>query len=153
MKKKPARQGPPTLPSRAEPQTPLFPTDDPSPKESLRQPLAKEEKQQLREQARKLHEKNWLAPAGSVQEKQFLRRWAKHGGLSQKDLDLIHRWIHNPETPSRPLRKTQSKSEVQALSSFCAHRPSSKGRPAPWQAREEARQGFGLRPPCCLRLF
>jgi len=97
MKKKPARQGPPTLPSRAEPQTPLFPTDDPSPKESLRQPLAKEEKQQLREQARKLHEKNWLAPAGSVQEKQFLRRWAKHGGLRQKALDLIHRWKHSPD--------------------------------------------------------
>jgi len=100
MGKKPARQGSPKLPSRAEPQAPqasLLPLDDPSSKEPLGQPSAKEQKRDLREQARKLHEKGWLAPVGSVQEKQFLERWAKQEGLSQKDRDLIYEWIDSPD--------------------------------------------------------
>jgi hypothetical protein len=95
VEKKP-RQGSEQLPSPAE-QAPLFPTDDPSPKGSLRRPSAKKQKRELREQARKLHEKGWLAPVGSVQEKQFLERWAKQEGLSQKDRDLIYEWIDSPD--------------------------------------------------------
>src|SRR5437868_14596177 len=97
MEKKPTRHGSPRLPSRTEPQAPLFSTDDYAPKGPLRQPSAKEQKRELQEQARKLHEKDWLASAGSVQEKQFLERWAKQEGLSQKDRDLIYRWIDNPD--------------------------------------------------------
>jgi hypothetical protein len=94
VEKKP-RQGPPKLPSRAEPQAPLFPTDDSSPKESLPQPLTKGKKRQRLEQARKLHERDWLAPVGSVQEKQFLERWAKQEN-SQERRALICKWIDNP---------------------------------------------------------
>ena len=101
MEKKPARQGSRRLPSRAEPHAPLFPSDDPSPKESLRQPSAQEEKRELREEARKLHEKGWLAPVGSVQEKQFLNRSAKQEGLSQKERDLIYKWIDDPDESAK----------------------------------------------------
>jgi hypothetical protein len=100
MGKKP-RQGSPRLPSRAEPHTPIFPPDDPSPKKSLRQPSAKQQKRELQEQARKLHEKDWLAPAGSVREKQFLEKWAKQEGLSQKDRDLIYEWIDHPDESAK----------------------------------------------------
>ena len=100
MGKKPARQGSQRLPSPAEPQPQLFPSDDSSPKESLRQPSAKEQKRKLREEARNLHEKDWLAPAGSVLEKQFLTRWAKHG-LSQNDRELIYKWIDSPDESAK----------------------------------------------------
>lgn len=85
------------MPGRAEPQAPFFPADHPSPKKSLRQPSAKEQKRELQERARKLHEKGWLAPVGSVRERQFLTKWAKQEGLSQKDRDLIYKWIDNPD--------------------------------------------------------
>jgi ATP/maltotriose-dependent transcriptional regulator MalT len=68
----------------------------PSAKESLPKPLTKREKEQRLEQARKLHEKDWLAPAGSVQERQFLQRWAKQTD-SQEQRDLIYKWIKNPD--------------------------------------------------------
>jgi hypothetical protein len=98
MEKKPARQGSQTLPSRAEPHAPLLPPpDDPSPKGSPKQPLAKEKKRELREHARKVHEDHWLAPAGSEQEKQLLERLTKQEGLSQKDRDLIYKWIDDPD--------------------------------------------------------
>ena len=32
-----------------------------------------------------------------MREKQFLKRWAKHGGLSQEERDLIHKWIDDPD--------------------------------------------------------
>jgi DNA-binding NarL/FixJ family response regulator len=68
----------------------------------VRQPLTRKEKGALHELTRTFHERNWLAPAGSEQERQLLRNWAKHGGLSQKDLQLIHEWLKNPdEFPSR----------------------------------------------------
>jgi hypothetical protein len=94
MEKRP-RQGSPKFPNRAESQAPLFPTDESSPKVSLRQPTAIQVKQGLRKQARKLHEGDWLAPAGSVQEKRFLEEWAKHEG-SQEQHDLICKWLDNP---------------------------------------------------------
>jgi hypothetical protein len=74
---------------------PLFPPDDSSPQKSLRQQTAKEEKRDLRKQARKLHERDWLAPAGSVQEKQFLERWAKQEDSPERRA-LICKWIDNP---------------------------------------------------------
>ena len=32
-----------------------------------------------------------------MREKQFLKRWAKQEGLSQKDRDLIYKWIDDPD--------------------------------------------------------
>jgi len=89
----------------------LFPPDDPSPQESLREPSAKEQKRKLREQERKfraqerdfraherkLHERDWLAPAGSVQERQFLERMATREGSGREDIKLISQWIDNPD--------------------------------------------------------
>lgn len=59
--------------------------------------MAKTNNKELRKEAREHHAKNWLAPAGSVQEKQFLKRWAKVADVSQKDRDLIYQWIDNPD--------------------------------------------------------
>lgn len=88
--------------SRSEPKDSLFSSNDDESRGSVRQPLTKKEKEAFRELTRKFHERNWLAPAGSEQEKQLLRNWAKHGGLNQKDLQLIHEWLKNPdEFPSR----------------------------------------------------
>jgi hypothetical protein len=101
MEKKPARQGSQRLPSPAEPQAQLFPSDEPSVEKTLRRPSAKEQKRELREQARKLHEKGWLAPAGSAQEKQLLKRLAKLADISQKDRDLIYKWIDNPDESAK----------------------------------------------------
>lgn len=84
------------MPIHADSHAPLSQHDDPSPQESLR-PSAKEQKRVFREQARKLHEKDWLAPAGSVQEKQLLKRLAKLKDISKKDRDLIYKWIDNPD--------------------------------------------------------
>jgi hypothetical protein len=88
------------LPSRAEPQARLFSSDDPSVEKTLQQPSTKELKKELREQARHLHEKDWLAPAGSVLEKQFLTRWAKHG-LNQNDRERIYKWIDSPDESAK----------------------------------------------------
>src|SRR5207244_11101668 len=97
MEKKEAARTSPPLPSRSEPQASLFPTDDHSSCDSVRQPLAKENRRELREKARKHHEKNWLAPAGSAREKQLLRSFAERGGLSQKDLAFIKEWINHSD--------------------------------------------------------
>jgi DNA-binding CsgD family transcriptional regulator len=67
----------------------------------VQRPLKKENKRELREETRKRHEKNWLAPAGSERERQWLRGWAKRGGLSQKYLQLIHEWLNNPDEFAR----------------------------------------------------
>ena len=59
-------------------------------KEKIRlEPLTDEEKQDRRD--------NWLAPAGSVQEKKFLRRWAERKGLSEADRELIREWHKTPD--------------------------------------------------------
>jgi hypothetical protein len=52
---------------------------------------------QLQEQARKRHEKHWLAIKGSAREKQFLKRWSEQKGLSERDRTLISEWIDNPD--------------------------------------------------------
>jgi DNA-binding CsgD family transcriptional regulator len=97
MKKKPAPHKSLALPRRSERQVSPSPTDENSSKDALRQPLAKTNNKELRKEARELHAKNWLAPAGSVQEKQFLKRWAKVADVSQKDRDLIYQWIDKPD--------------------------------------------------------
>jgi DNA-binding CsgD family transcriptional regulator len=97
MKKKPAPHKSLALPRRSERQVSPSPTDENSSKDALRQPLAKTNNKELRKEAREHHAKNWLAPAGSVQEKQFLKRWAKVADVSQKDRDLIYQWIDNPD--------------------------------------------------------
>jgi len=53
------------------------------------EPLSDEQKQELRD--------NWLAPAGSVQEKQFLKRWAERKGLNEADRALIREWHKKPD--------------------------------------------------------
>jgi hypothetical protein len=100
MGKKPARQGSQGLPSPAEPQAPLSQSDDHSVEQALRQPSPKEQKRKFREEARNLHEKDWLAPAGSAVEKQFLTRWTKHG-LSQNDRELIYKWMNSPDESAK----------------------------------------------------
>jgi len=97
MKKKPAPHKSLALPRRSERQVSPSPTDENSSKDALRQPLAKTNNKELRKEAREHHAKNWLAPAGSVQEKQFLKRWAKVADVSQKDRDLIYQWIDKPD--------------------------------------------------------
>src|ERR1700733_1849704 len=67
----------------------------------IRQSLPNEGNRQLQEQARKLHEKDWLAIKGSEREKQFLRRWSKQKGLSEGDLTLISEWIDKPDSFER----------------------------------------------------
>jgi hypothetical protein len=56
---------------------------------SAKQPLTDEQKEQLRT--------NWLAPAGSAQEKRLLKAWVSKGKLGEKDRALIHEWIHQPD--------------------------------------------------------
>ena len=63
--------------------------------------LTRGDKTRLREEDRKHLEHDWLAPAGSVQEKQLLTRWKKQGKasgtVSQEDLQLIDKWLTQPE--------------------------------------------------------
>jgi ATP/maltotriose-dependent transcriptional regulator MalT len=58
-------------------------------KETGLKPLTREEKEELRD--------NWLAPAGSEQEKQFLKRWAQREELSEADRALIREWHKTPD--------------------------------------------------------
>jgi hypothetical protein len=88
MEKKPASHKAPPPP---------FQSGDHSSKDSVKQQSAREQKRELREEARQLHEKDWLAPAGSEREKQLLERWARHGGLSPSELAFIKQWIDNPD--------------------------------------------------------
>ena len=85
------------MPRHDETHTPHIAVDDHQHKEPLRRGLAKARKRELRLQDRRRYEKDWLAPAGSELEKQFLRRWVQQDGLSKEDRDLIHRWISNPD--------------------------------------------------------
>ena len=58
-------------------------------KKTRLKPLTEEQKQDLRD--------NWLAPTGSVQEKQFLKRWSEQKGLSEADRALIREWHKMPD--------------------------------------------------------
>jgi hypothetical protein len=95
MKKKPAPHKSLALPRRSERQVSPSPTDENSSKDALRQPLAKTNNKELRKEARELLAKNWLHPVGSVQEKQFLKKWAEVADVSQRN--LIYQWINNPD--------------------------------------------------------
>jgi ATP/maltotriose-dependent transcriptional regulator MalT len=53
------------------------------------EPLTDEQKQDRRD--------NWLAPTGSQQEKQFLKRWAQREGLSEANRALIKEWHNTPD--------------------------------------------------------
>jgi hypothetical protein len=96
VEKKQAPHKPSPLPSRSEDQASLFPPDDRSSRDSARQSLTRKGKRKLREQARKRYEEDWFAPAGSVEEKQLLKRWAKYGKVSHEDLQLIDKWLTDP---------------------------------------------------------
>jgi hypothetical protein len=85
MEKKPEQQVLPKLPRAAE--TPGSPSEGSS-QEGPPGQLSAKARKQLRKQARTFHERDWLAPAGSVREKQLLRGWLKHGGLSREERDL-----------------------------------------------------------------
>ncbi len=63
---------------------------------TVRQSLPNEGNRQLQEQARKRHEKHWLAIEGSEREKQFLKRWSKQKGF-ERDRTLISEWINKPD--------------------------------------------------------
>jgi hypothetical protein len=102
MDEKPApNESPKKKASRPEAKAPLIPASGPSSREPRRQPLAKGNKKELRKQARELHEVDWLAPAGSEREKQFLKSWEKRGGPSTKELALIKEWVHNPDQSAK----------------------------------------------------
>ena len=58
-------------------------------KETGLNPLTHEEKEEIRD--------NWLAPAGSEREKQFLKRWAQREGLSEAHRALIREWHKTPD--------------------------------------------------------
>ena len=58
-------------------------------KETGLKPLTHAEKEELRD--------NWLAPAGSQREKQFLKKWAQREGLSEADRALIREWHKTPD--------------------------------------------------------
>ena len=94
MEKKPLPQK--SASSRSAPEDSLSATGDDSSLDPVRQPLTREHKRRLREQAREHHGQDWLAPFGSEQEKQLLRIWAKRGKVSQEDLKLIDAWLKNP---------------------------------------------------------
>lgn len=53
------------------------------------EPLTEAQKEELRD--------NWLAPAGSVQEERFLKKWYEQKGLSEKDRALIQEWHKKPD--------------------------------------------------------
>lgn len=97
MKRESARQRPPKSSHQDETQAPHSAADEHPHKEPLRQGLAKPNKRLLRLQERRRLENDWLAPAGSEIEKQFLRRWVQHDELSKEDRDLINSWIRNPD--------------------------------------------------------
>lgn len=99
MKRKPERPAPPRLPRDAEVHAPRIPAEDPPHKESPPQASARAQKRGVREQKRRLHEKHWLAPAGSKREKQFLSQLGKLEGLSKEDRDLLDEWKRNPKAP------------------------------------------------------
>lgn len=62
--------------------------------------MGKEKKTQLElftpEKKQDLYD-NWLAPAGSVREKQFLRRWATRKELDEATRALVHQWLKKPD--------------------------------------------------------
>jgi hypothetical protein len=68
------------------PQRDLF---DGTSHDPVRKPLSDEEKEGLR--------KDWLAPAGSPQEKRILKKWATQKGLNDTERALIHAWINKPD--------------------------------------------------------
>jgi hypothetical protein len=41
--------------------------------------------------------KNWLAPAGSPQERGLLEKWASQPGLTEKDRALVYAWLSKPD--------------------------------------------------------
>jgi ribosomal protein L20 len=62
---------------------------DPALADPARKGLTDEEKEGLR--------KDWLAPAGSPQERRILKRWATQKGLNDTERALIHAWINKPD--------------------------------------------------------
>jgi ATP/maltotriose-dependent transcriptional regulator MalT len=58
-------------------------------KKTRLKPLTDEQKQDLRD--------NWLAPTGSVQERQFLKKWSEQKGLDEADRALIREWHKMPD--------------------------------------------------------
>jgi hypothetical protein len=40
---------------------------------------------------------NWLAPAGSLQERRSLEKWASQQGLGEKDRALVYSWLAKPD--------------------------------------------------------
>jgi hypothetical protein len=73
------------------------PHDDPSHQESPPQASERSRNREFRQQARRRLEKDWLATAGSERERQFLTRWSKQEGLSEKDRKLIYAWLDTPD--------------------------------------------------------
>lgn len=51
--------------------------------------LTSEEKEKLRN--------NWLAPAGSAEERRFLKQWASQKEISEEDRALVYAWISKPD--------------------------------------------------------
>jgi hypothetical protein len=100
--------------SRAAPEDSLSATVDHSSGDSAQQQLTAADKKKLRKEARGLFEEDWFAPAGSVQEKQILRRWARRGrasgSVSDEDLQLIKKWLNEPDG----IRKGRGRLFVQA---------------------------------------
>jgi len=101
MKRKPERHRSLGFPRQDEAHAPHIPTDDPSHKELPRQALTKAEKKKLRERDRNLLKDDWLAPAGSEQEKQILRKWAEQKGLSKEERAIIHEAINCRDESAR----------------------------------------------------
>jgi len=62
---------------------------DPALADPVRKPLNDEEKESLR--------KDWLAPAGSPQERRILKKWATQKDLNDNERALIHAWINKPD--------------------------------------------------------
>lgn len=80
----------------------LFDSTLPDP---VRKELGHEEKEELH--------KNWLAPAGSPEERRFLEKWLECKDLSEKDRALILAWIRKPDgfaTRNEVFWKTAKKS-------------------------------------------
>ena len=96
MERKPERQGPPKSPRQDKTRAPQIAAVDHSHTESSGRGLAKTKKRELRLQARRSYETDWLAPAGSEQERKFLRELVKQDGLGKEDRDLLAKWISNP---------------------------------------------------------
>lgn len=93
MGENPERKG---MRNRDKAQKTSVPSDPLSEKSAELHPSAKAQKRETRRAAREQLEFDWLAPAGSESERQYMTSLLKHGDLSREDRENIFKWMNSP---------------------------------------------------------